>query len=317
MSSVKYGPTNSTLSLENSMRTNRFYYFLLFFINVSAFAEEAKKKYVPIVLVHGIMSDDYGMAPTEHYIRKHMGKDVYIKNIELGLGELTSLTNVYHQAEYLRAAIQSDPKLKDGFNFIAHSQGGLVSRYYLQKYNNPRVLTYISWGSPQQGIFGLPGTIDERFKWLDYMEEYAYHVLYSKAIQKLVGFAGYWHDTLHYEKYIRKACFLPYINNEIPHDDDALFKKNICSLKNMVLVMSANEEVIEPKVSCHFGFYKQNSKEEIEDLIDSELYKQDKLGLKTLHESGRLQLRLADCTHSNFQEDEKNFIENGLEYLKV
>ena len=299
------------------MRFTKVYYSLLLLVSISVIADEAKKSYVPIVLVHGVMSDDYGMAPTEHYIKKHMGEDVYIKNVQLGLGEITSLTNVYHQAEHLRAAIQGDPKLKDGFNFVVHSQGGLVSRYYLEKYNNPQVLTYISWGSPQQGVFGLPGTLDARFKWLDYMEGYAHHVLYSKAIQKLVGFAGYWHDTLHYEKYLRKACFLPYINNEIPHEDDALFKKNICSLKNMVLVMSTKEEIVEPKISCHFGFYKKGSKEEIENLVDTELYKEDKLGLRTLHESGRLHLRVADCAHAQFQEDEKNFVENTLEYLKA
>ncbi len=295
------------------MYKSRFYFLLLAAFTCSVIAQE----YVPIVLVHGVLSDDYGMAPTEHYIKKYMGEDVYIKNIQLGLGALTSLTNLYHQVKYLRSAIQSDPKLKDGFNFVVHSQGGLVARYYLEKCNNPQVLTYISWGSPQQGIFGLPGTFDDRFKWLDYMEGYAHHILYSKAIQKIVGFAGYWHDTMHYDRYIKKACFLPYLNNEIPHTDETLFKKNICNLKNMILVMSTKEEIVEPKISCHFGFYKKGSKEKIENLVDSQGYKEDKLGLKTLNESGRLHLRLADCTHANFQEDEKNFIENGLEFLKA
>ncbi len=295
------------------MRKSRFYVLLLAASACSILAQQ----YVPIVLVHGVLSDDYGMAPTEHYIKKYMGKDVYIKNIQLGLGALTSLTNLYHQVKYLRSAIQSDPKLKDGFNFVVHSQGGLVARYYLEKCNSPQVLTYISWGSPQQGIFGLPGTLDDRFKWLDSMEGYAHHILYSKAIQKIVGFAGYWHDTMHYDRYIKKACFLPYINNEIPHPDEALFKQNICSLKNMILVMSTKEDIVEPRISCHFGFYKKGSKEEIENLVDSQDYKEDKLGLKTLNESGRLHLRLADCTHANFQEDENNFVENGLEFLKA
>lgn len=275
------------------------------------------KQYVPIVLVHGVLSDDYGMLPTEQYIRKYMGPDVYIKNVQLGFGELTSITNVYNQAEYLRQAIQSDPKLQNGFNFVVHSQGGLVSRYYLEKHNNPKVLTYISWGSPQAGVFGLPGTLDSRFAWLDHMEGFAHRILYSRAIQKLIGFAGYWHDTLHHERYLRKACFLPYINNEIEHEDDFLFKKNICSLKSMVLVMSTNETIVEPKESCHFGFYAKGTKDKIVPLFESDIYKKDTLGLKTLHESGRLHLRFADCTHSNFQEDEKNFVENALEYLKA
>ena len=279
------------------------------------FSASSALAYVPIVLVHGVLSDDYGMAPTEHYIKKHMGEDVYIKNVQLGLGEIFSLTNVYHQAEYLRAAIESDPKLKDGFNFVVHSQGGLVARYYLQKYNNPRVLTYISWGSPQQGVFGLPGTYDDRLIWLNILETYAYKFIYSKPLQKFIGVAGYWHDTLHYHKYLKKACFLPYLNNQLSHADAELFKQNLSSVKNMVFVMSTNDDIIEPRISCHFGFYKVGSKDEIENLLDSDGYRNDALGLRTLNESGRLHLLLADCAHAQFQEDEKNFVENTLPFL--
>lgn len=308
------GPKLSTLSSGGQAMHKKLSFVLSLLLSALSIVAQ---QYIPIVLVHGVMSDDYGMQPTEEYIRKHMGDDVYIKNIQLGFGEVTSLTNVYYQAEYLREAIQTDPKLKDGFNFVVHSQGGLVSRYYLEKYNNPQVLTYISWGSPQQGIFGTPGTLDARFKWLDYMEGYAHHIMYSWGFQRYVGFAGYWHDSLHYEKYLAKASFLPYVNNEVDHDDAALFKKNICSLKNMIVVMSTKEEIVEPRESCHFGFYKPGSKTEMMPLFDTEMYKEDTLGLRTLYESGRLHLRIADCTHSNFQEDEKNFIENGLEYLKA
>jgi palmitoyl-protein thioesterase len=285
---------------------------LLLLLVVSATSALA---HMPIVLVHGILSDDYGMAPTEIYIRKHMGEDVYIKNVQLGLGEVSSLTSIYHQAEYLRDAIVNDPLLKDGFNIIAHSQGGLVARYYLQKHNSPQVHTYISWGSPQQGVFGLPGTYDERMIWLDILEVYAYKFIYAKPLQKYIGAASYWHDTLHWEKYIAKSAFLPFLNNEKEHPDAELFKRNVCNVKNMVLVKSTNEDIVEPSASCHFEFYKKGSKSEIEKLEESEEYKNDVLGLKTLNESGRLHLLLADCTHSNFQEDEKNFVENTLPFL--
>lgn len=288
---------------------------LLVSICLSAHAQDEKKKHVPIVLVHGVMADDYGMAPTEHYIKKHMGEDVYIKNVNIGIGKFSSLLNVFHQGEHLRRAIQADPQLKDGFNFVVHSQGGLVSRYYLERYNNPQVLTYISWGSPQQGVYGTPGKLDNKFKWLDYLEAWTYHVMYSSFCQNYIGFAGYWHDTLHYDKYLTQCSFLPYLNNHVKHDRAQLYKDNICKLKNMVLVMSTEEDIIEPRISCHFGFYKPGSKTEIQELFDTDLYKQDWLGLRTLHETGRLHLRIAHCTHGQFQEDESNFIENTLKFL--
>lgn len=224
--------------------------FISFIIPVFAYA-----KNLPIVLVHGILSDKYAMAPTEEYIKKYM-PDVYVKSISIGLGKATSFFNMYDQAEWLKEDLEADPNLKDGCIIIAHSQGGLVTRYFIERYNNPRVYIYISWGSPQSGVFGTPGTLDDRFTWLNIMEDYTYKVLYTYPVQKWVSFASYWHDPLHYDKYLKKCSFLPYLNNEINHAYADLFKENICSLHNMVLVQSTAEDIIEPAESCHFGFYK-------------------------------------------------------------
>lgn len=297
------------------MRNLKHLFITSFILVHGALAADKPKKYVPIVLVHGVISDKYGMEPTEQYIRKYMGDDVYIKNVNVGIGKLTSLVNAYHQGEHLRREIQADPHLKDGFNFVVHSQGGLISRYYLECYNNPQVLTYISWGSPQQGVFGTPGTIDSKFSWLNYLEGWTHLVLYSSFCQKYIGFAGYWHDTMHYKQYLKFCSFLPYLNNEVTHEKNQLYKDNICKLKNMVLVMSTEDDIIEPRISCHFGFYKPGSNADVQELFDTDLYKYDWLGLKTLHESGRLHFKIAHCTHSDFQEDESNFVENTLEFL--
>ena len=148
------------------------------------------------------------------------------------------------------------------------------------------------------------------------MESYAHRIIYSTLFQKHVSFASYWHDTLHEERYLRKCRFLPYLNNEINHKDADLFKKNICQLNSMVLVMSHNEKIIEPRESCHFCFYKQGSKTELMPLEQTDIYKNDTLGLKILHESSRLHVRFANCTHDQFQEDEDNFVKNTLEFLR-
>jgi palmitoyl-protein thioesterase len=285
-------------------------WLLLLLLNLSIYSQQ----YVPIVLVHGILSNDSDMAPTEQFIRKYLGNELYVKNVQLG--EAKSLISVYHQAKHFKEIVQNDPLLSNGFNVIAHSQGGLVSRYYIQRYNNPPVFTYISWGTPHQGVFGIPSALDKKFKWLNSMENILHHIIYSRPFQNIVSFAGYWHDPLHYEQYLRRASLLPYLNNEIYHQHAALFKKNICSLQKMVLVATTKEYTVEPSISCHFGFYKQGSKTDIEELFESEIYKNDLLGLKILHESGRLHLHTATCNHEDFPKDEQNFIENTLTYLK-
>lgn len=271
---------------------------------------------LPIVLVHGILADDHDMQPTINYIKKYI-PDAFIKSVKLGYGKSTSLANMYTQAAWLAQELQSDPNLRDGCTIIAHSQGGLVARYFIERYNNPKVYTYISWGTPQQGVFGTPGTIDDRFAWLNMVEQYMHTFLYTALTQKYISFAGYWHDTMHYDLYLQKCVFLPYLNNEKKHADSELFKHNICSLKNMVLVASDADDIIEPVQSCHFGFYKKGSTQTIEPLTESALFQEDWLGLKTLANSGRLHLLHAHCTHTNYQEDEENFVRNTLPFLTV
>lgn len=272
-------------------------------------------KNLPIVLVHGILSNEFAMIPTQKLIQQHL-PDVYVKSVTLGAGTITSLFNMHDQVEWLRKELEEDKHLQDGCIMIGHSQGGLVARYFIEKYNNPRVYVYISWGTPQNGVFGSPGNLDDRFAWLQKIEQYSYLLLYSWPFQRMVSFAGYWKDPLHYETYLKKCQFLPYLNNEIEHADSALFKKNICSLLSMVFVQSTQEDIVQPTLSSHFGFYKIGSTETFEQLHETEWYKSDRLGLKTLNESNRLHLRFAHCSHTQFQEDEFNFLEHTLPFLE-
>ena len=85
----------------------------------------------------------------------------------------------------------------------------------------------------------------------------------------------------------------------------------------MVLVNSTQEDIIEPNVSCHFGFYRLGSHHEIIPLHDSAFYQEDWLGLRVLDETGRLHLKMASCTHVDYQEDEANFVKNTLPFLKL
>lgn len=274
------------------------------------------KQPLPIVLVHGIMSDDHAMKPTEKYIQKYL-PNTYVKSVKLGAGMLTSFCNMRQQVEWLRKEIQKDPHLKNGFNIIAHSQGGLVARAFIQQYNEPQVHNFISWGSPQNGIYGLPGNYDNKFFWLNHLTSHMHTFLYSPLFQKYVSFSNYWKDPFNSVLYLTECNFLPYINNEIVHTCNKIYKDNLCSIDSMVLVKSLQEDIVDPADSCHFGCYKNNCRTEVIDMFHSDLYIQDRIGLKTLYESGRLHLKTANCTHANFQEDEKNFVENTLQFLRI
>ena len=271
---------------------------------------------LPVVLIHGIMADAFSMLPMQQLIYKHL-PGTYVKNLQIGAGYITSFWNMYAQVDWLRREIQKDPRLKNGCNIVAHSQGGLVARYFVERYNKPQVYNYIALGTPQQGVMGTPGDIDNRFSWLNIAELYAYRLLYSSLFQRYVSFAGYWHDSLHLDDYLKKCEFLPEINNEISHSYSKNYRDNICRLQNMVLVKSTQEDIIEPAISCHFGFYRPGSISETQDLTESQGFAEDILGLRTLHESGRLHLRLTQAKHEDLQDDEDCFIQNILPFLKL
>ncbi len=250
-------------------------------------------------------------------VKKYVSPDVYVKHPIVGSGIITSFANVKEQAKELAQLIFNDPELRNGFNLVAHSQGGLLARYFVERYNQPPVYNYIALGSPQRGVNGIPGDIDANSQVLHWGEEEISAILYTAAFQKLLSFAGYWNDSLNHEKYLAECSFLPYLNNEKEHKRFNLFKENICKLKNMVLVQSTKENIVEPADSCHFAFYKNGSDTEIEPLFESEIYKNDTLGLKTLYESKRLHFRQADCLHTDYESDESNFLNNVLPFLTV
>ena len=79
--------------------------------------------------------------------------------------------------------------------------------------------------------------------------------------------------------------------------------------------MFENETIVQPKESEWFGFYKNGQDKIITPVEDSILYKQDRIGLKTLNETGRLHFLLSEGNHLQFTE--KWFIANILQpFLK-
>jgi len=270
---------------------------------------------LPVVLIHGIMADEHDMSVLEGYIKETM-PGVYVHSVNIGLGKWTSFWNLHRQGKWLCAEIQSDPKLQSGFNIVAHSQGGVLARYYIERWNSPQVRNYISICSPQRGVMGLPGTYDNKFKVLNYFENLARFVLYRKCMQNHFSVAQLWNDSLHEDKYLAKNNFLPLLNNEIDHEFAAHYRANIVSLDSMVLVGAVGDEIIEPLESAHFGYYKTGSKTEFEKYFEWDVYKSDKLGLKELDDTHRLHLRFCNEGHCDAPESRDSFERNILPFLQ-
>ena len=118
------------------------------------------------------------------------------------------------QLARLAEELQSDVNLRAGFNIIAHSQGTLLARAFVQRYDWPQVDTLVSWVGPQAGQFGVP-TYEPL---LGYMNRLVSGLWYDKNLQsesgRTLSFSNYWRDPTKLDMYRANSGFLADINNE-------------------------------------------------------------------------------------------------------
>ena len=237
----------------------------------------------PIVLLHGIESNAMNLEDMKVWIETNFNRKVY--NIELGTGDKYSTkTPLYMQVDELMKTIHGIPELASGFDFIGISQGGLIGRGYVQKYNtysNFMVRTMITLVTPHGGV---------------YLKNLKLINFYSDNMQQTQSFSNYWRDPINYNTYLMKSTFLADANMEKP-DKNPYYMENIITLMNFVMVYSPFDEIIKPPESGIFSTY--NDKLEVITLQSTDLYKYDWLGLKTLNSTNRLYTFQTNCTHSD------------------
>lgn len=236
----------------------------------------------PVVILHGITSDQSELIEVQNWISENTDNKVF--NMEIGNGKLDSFFKpMMWQLDTLCNEIYKIPDLKDGFNFIGLSQGGLLARGYVEMCNKYPVMNLITWGTPHEGIYNF----DIDFK-----------NIYTKYNQYTTSFSGYWKDPMRYDLYLEYASYLPVINNEVFKNESII--KNIESLDNFVMVWSKTDGVITPLVSSIFGYYNVGTYE-LHTLFDSDQYNYNLIGLKTLNENNKLHMYEVDCIHSEFK----------------
>ena len=66
------------------------------------------------------------------------------------------LMSASDQVMYVCNLIRRDPNLAEGYNALGISQGGLLMRGVAQRCPHPPMKNLITFGSPHQGVFGVP-----------------------------------------------------------------------------------------------------------------------------------------------------------------
>lgn len=259
-------------------------------IPVAASASEEQR---PIVMMHGIgdASTNPGFASMCESARRFTGAYVLCAPVANGWDSVTM--SMQDQVDALAALVRSDPELVGGFHLVGFSQGALVSRVYVEQHNRPPVRRLVSMVGPQAGAGKCPLTA---YPWLCQM-------WLATAYTAPVAFSGYWKDVGDEERYLRQSSFLADVNNERQNATNAAYAEEMRGLELLVLVRALNDTTIVPNESEHFGFWAWNGADApAVPLRETDGYRADAVGLRTLDESGRLRLLSYDGEHMRFSD---------------
>merc|ERR1711892_1732 len=250
------------------------------FLLLSVFAsplEVKKASPVPVVLWHGMGDSAAGMTGIESILKDNI-EGVYVHRIMIGGNVIVDTESGFfrdtnRQISEVCEMMTNDPELQDGYNAIGFSQGGQFLRAVAQRCPNPPMKNLVTFGGQHQGVFGFPNCPGEMNFFCDIVRDLLNYGAYVEFVQDILVQAQYWHDPLHFETYVEKSHFLAEINNEKP-EKNASYVVNLNKLENFIMIKHNQDTKVQPK--------------EFLPLRDSPIYTEDRIGLKTMDEAGKL-----------------------------
>jgi len=263
--------------------------------------------YIPVVQMHGM--GDFSVSPGMVEIRRAISKllnGTYVKSAKVGatLGadsRNTFFTTMNAQIEFFAKEVKADPELKNGFNAVGFSQGNLVIRGYIERHNDPPVLNFISMHGVMLGVAGFPQCNLSSYicKTLD---QSLGKLAYTSSVQHHLAQANYFRDPMRIPEYLEGNLFLPDLNNEGEIQNHA-YTERFTQLNKLVLVKALGDTEVVPNESEWFGFYEDGNLDSILTMNETVWYKEDRFGLKTLDEAGKIDLYSTPGNHLEFSLD--------------
>ncbi|MCO5592365.1 hypothetical protein L7F22_046367 [Adiantum nelumboides] len=263
--------------------------------------------YHPIVVWHGLGDSAYaeGMQEFAKELREAF-PGIYVHVVALGQDATSDqragfFGNVNDQASTVCTDLSAVPELANGFDAVGFSQGGQFLRAYVERCNAPQVRNLITFGSQHQGISDLPACKPGDF-FCRLAEGALRGGIYTDYAQSNLVTAQYYRDSKsqeNYQRYLEANYFLTDINNEKKEGRNATYKANLEKLDNFVMLMFDKDTTVEPKQSSWFATYPVPSEDkqgaaqdklEVLPLRQSEIYLEDRIGLKALDKRGAIKM---------------------------
>jgi len=268
---------------------------------------QAPVKHLPVGIVPGL--GDFCLNPISMMrvvaqMKQNVPNEIFcIDSAPFLESYITSFDSQIQRACNIVAKHADKYNLKDGWIVMGLSQGGLTARAIIEKCEHGQYAKkLITLGGVHQGVAQIPHTGKSIFDNL--VNGIVDDVVYNSVVQKVVGPAGYVHRVDDDgKKYATSGIALADLNNAGPNKNQQ-YKDRLSQLEAVVLIMFSKDTMIIPKETAHFGFYKDHTRTEVVALEDSDLLKNDDIGLKALSEAGKIHKHEIDGDHLQFNMDD-------------
>lgn len=203
---------------------------------------------------------------------------------------------------------EADVDCSKGINCMGASQGNLLCRGYIHRYNDPPVMNWLSAHGCVVGVAGFPkcdpdGLLGPVCKQISHL---CGDLAYKNTSQNLLFQLDYYRDpmrvnTTAYKNFSQLAQW----NNE-GLTFNQTYKDNFIKVKKMVMIKALKDTMIYPNQGEWWGHFKDGSlkKEDILSYKETDWYQKDMFGLKTVDEAGKIIFNSTDTDHMGFTLDD-------------
>ena len=267
---------------------------------------------LPTVVGHGMGDScfNFGMK----HITKLVGEqtDSYSVCVPTGDTRIEDTENGFflsmdNNVDVFAAKIRADANLKGGFNAVGFSQGNSLIRGYIQKYNDPPVSTFLSVHGTVMGVAGFPQCDPEHGVFSPLcavVDEILGEGAYTEYVQNDLFQAGYYRDPMRTNSSAyKKRSQLAQWNNE-GETFNQTFKDNFISVKRYAMIKAMGDTMVFPNEGEWWGEFQPGTFHTVLNMTETDMYKRDTFGLKTVHEAGKIIFNHTDKNHLEFTNEQ-------------
>lgn len=201
--------------------------------------------------------------------------------------------SIERQVAEVCSALNDIYELKDGFNAVGFSQGGLFFRSYLQTCNGPKIHNLMTFGAPHGGVSDIPNCLEDSY-YCRTMRSIVKNGVYWSWVQAKIVQAQYFKKVDDYENYLKSNTFLPDSLQELAINTD--YKQRMEALDSLILVRFLRDEMISPRDTAWFSYFNRDGV--MEPMSKQPYY--ESLGLKKLDSKDKIKFVSLEGEHMTF-----------------